>query len=259
MDKAIELNTHQKERYLRQILIPDIGEGGQIKLLNSSVVVVGAGGLGSSQILYLQAAGFGRIGIIDSDTVAVSNLNRQILYNDSDIGKQKAQTASSYIKFKNPEIETVIYPYQLNKDNAEQIFREYDIILDATDNFETRYIINKTCFNLRKPWIFGGVRHFVGEYAVFDFRNSNGSCLECMFPDTKDFDNNKIPIIEKGVIGITPGIIGLYQVTAAIKLILKIGKIKHGVLILEDFLENIHKEIKISQNLNCSVCGVEKK
>jgi len=270
------LNSEEKERYFRQILIPEIGESGQILLKKSSVLIVGAGGLGSPQLLYLSAAGIGRIGIVDNDFVVLSNLNRQIIYNESDIGTvSKSQISAKILKQKNSNIILDVYDVRLSEENAPIIFKDYDIILDATDNFETRYLNNKVCFKLKKPWIFGGVRHFVGQYAVFDFRSGEGPCLNCIFPLEEDFKKSFVKekeneinlsdsekkqneLIDKGVIGVTPGIIGIFQALQAIKMFLGIGNSMSGYLVNEDLLSNTRKSVKIIREPNCEICGDKK-
>lgn len=254
MNKNEKLTPCQKERYARQILIPQIGEKGQRRLLDSSVLIVGAGGLGSAQGIYLAEAGIGRIGIADFDKVALSNFNRQVLYDEEDIGKFKVEEAQRHLTKKNSDIEITAYNLKITEENAKQIIRDYDIVLDATDNFDIRYIINKICFILRKKWIFGGIRHFAGQIAIFDFSAGEGPCLNCFFPNSEEEPIPEIKEIERGVIGISPGIIGLYQAAFAIKILLGANDIKTGCLFIEDFWEYSRKEIKIPKNPHCPIC-----
>ncbi len=252
-----KLSKEQKERYYRQIIIPEIGEKGQIKLLNSSVLVIGAGGLGSPQLLYLTAAGIGKIGIADFDTVGLSNLNRQILYRTEDVGKSKLKSAVDNLNKLNNDVQFIRYDVKIDKHNIKNIILNYDLILDATDNFHVRYIINEVCSKLKKPWIFGGIRHFYGQICVFDLRTDNSPCLNCIFPSDEKEDLIPTSEIDRGVIGFSPGIIGTIQVANAIKILLNIGNIKSGALITEDILNNTRKDIIFKKNPYCSVCGEE--
>jgi adenylyltransferase/sulfurtransferase len=233
------LTTIQKARYARHIMLPQVGEKGQKKINSSSVLVVGAGGLGSPVLMYLAAAGIGKIGIIDDDVVEITNLQRQIIHSTSSIGELKVDSAKRRILQINPEINVEIYNFRLGVDNIESIVENYDIIVDGTDNFATRYTISDCCEILGKPWVFGSIHRFEGQVSVF---NLNGS------PNYRDLFPRAPPpelapnCAEAGVLGVLPGMIGSFQANEVLKIVLGKGNTLDGELLLIDALSmNIRK------------------
>ena len=214
------LTTNQKARFARHIMLPQVGEEGQKKIISSSVLVVGAGGLGSPVLMYLAAAGIGKIGIIDDDIVDITNLQRQIIHSTSSIGELKVDSAKKRISQINPDIEVEIFNFRLGIENIENIVKNYDIVVDGTDNFATRYTISDCCEILGKPWVFGSIHRFEGQVSVF---NLNGS------PNYRDLFPKAPPpelapnCAEAGVLGVLPGMIGSYQANEVLKIVLDIG------------------------------------
>ena len=247
-----DLSPEEILRYSRQLIIPEIGVKGQIKLKESSVLIVGCGGLGSPLALYLSAAGIGRIGIVDHDTLDISNLHRQVLYSTKDIGKPKAESARKRMLAINPEIRVDAYNELFTSKNAREISAPYQIIIDGTDNIPTRYLINDLCVLTKKTYIYGAVYRFFGQVSVFD--SSVGPCYRCIFPVPPP-PESILPCAVAGVVGVLPGIIGQIQATEAIKFILGIGTTLINQLLLYDALENSTIKIKISKNPECIVCG----
>jgi len=215
-----------KEQYIRQIQLPEIGDRGQEKLFNAKVLVVGAGGLGCPALQYLVATGIGTIGIVDFDIVSLSNLHRQILYSREDIGELKVNVAKKQLAKINPNCKIMTYDAMLSAKNAATIIREYDIIIDATDMIPARYLINDTCIQLDKPFVYGAVYKYQGQVAVFNFEN--GPTYRCLFPDvpTSKIENCN----DRGILPVLPGIIGLMQATETIKIITGLGKPLSGVV-----------------------------
>jgi molybdopterin/thiamine biosynthesis adenylyltransferase/rhodanese-related sulfurtransferase len=229
-------------RYSRQTILPEVGIEGQAKLTNASVLVVGAGGLGCPVLLYLAAAGVGRIGIIDADKVDVTNLQRQVLYVTADEGKLKAETAAKHLTALNPEINIDVYPVWLSKENALDIFSSYDIVVDGSDNFATRYLVNDACVILKKPLVFGSIFKFEGQVSVFNYKG--GPTYRCLFPEPPAA--GEVPnCSEIGVIGVLPGIIGTLQANEVIKIILEKGDVMSGVLYMYDALSNNIQKLKV--------------
>jgi len=229
-------------RYSRQTILPEVGIEGQAKLTNASVLVVGAGGLGSPVLLYLAAAGVGRLGIIDADKVDVTNLQRQVIYVTEDEGKSKAETAAKRLSALNPEINIDTYPVWLSKENALEIFSQYDIIVDGSDNFATRYLVNDACVILKKPLVFGSIFKFEGQVSVFNYKG--GPTYRCLFPEPPAA--GEVPnCSEIGVIGVLPGIIGTLQANEVIKIILEKGDVLSGILYMYDALSNDIQKLKI--------------
>jgi molybdopterin/thiamine biosynthesis adenylyltransferase len=238
-------------RYARNIKIPSVGEAGQEKLKASSVLIIGVGGLGSASALYLAAAGIGRLGLVDDDCVELSNLNRQVIHDSTRIGMQKVESAQKRLTDLNPEVKTDIYPRRFSQQNAAEIINQYSIIVDGTDNFETRYQINKICVENRKPYVYGAVFQFSGQVSVFDAKN--GPCFQCVFheiPPNEVIAANKGP----GVIGALPGTIATIQSVEVVKLILGIGKPLIGRLLLVDELDMKFNEIIVKKDPNCPIC-----
>lgn len=247
-----ELSPEEIIRYSRQIILPDIGLSGQIKLKESSVLIVGCGGLGSPISLYLAAAGIGRIGIVDYDTLDISNLHRQVIYSSQDIGKNKVELARKRLNAINPEIQIDTYNELFTSQNARRIADPYQIIIDGTDNIPTRYLINDLCVFTKKTYIYGAVYQFFGQLAVFD--STKGPCYRCLFPVPPQPESVPSCAVA-GVMGILPGLIGLMQASEVIKYILGIGKSPINHLMLYDAMDNTITKIHISKNSECKVCG----
>lgn len=226
-DAGLEID---KERYKRNILLPEVGEEGQKKLAESRVLVVGAGGLGSPVSLYLAAAGVGTIGIADFDRVDVSNLQRQILYREQDIGKAKAELAAEQLQSRNHSVQVELYPEGITAENAEEILAKFDVIVDASDNFPTRYLLSDTCMKLGKPDVYGAICEFAGQVTVFA---SNGPCLRCLCPEAEDPSGNPNSAAY-GVLGVIPGMIGCMQAAEVLKLLLGKGEALIGKMLFID-------------------------
>ncbi len=249
----MKLANEEKNRYSRHILLKEVGEEGQLKLKNAKVLVIGAGGLGSPILLYLTAAGVGKIGIIDFDNIEESNLQRQILFNSSDIGKNKVLTAKEKLEKKNPFISIVAYNEKLTRQNSVSIFNEYDIIVDGTDNFSTRYLINDTCVLTNKPLVYGAIHRFEGQVAVFNYNNS--ATYRCMFPEPPS-EGNVQTCSEVGVIGILPGIIGSFQANEVLKIILGNGEILSNKMLIFNTLTMNQLEVRVKRNFDLRSIGI---
>lgn len=247
-----QFSPEQQRRYSRHFLLPEIGEAGQEKLLNAKVLLIGAGGLGSPAALYLAAAGVGRLGIIDDDVVDDSNLQRQILHSTERIGISKVESARQALTALNPDVTIVGHEVRLSKENALGIFKDYDVIVDGSDNFATRYLVNDACVLLDKPNVHGSIFRFEGQVSVFD--TAHGPCYRCLFPDPPppDLAPN---CAEAGVLGVLPGVIGVLQATEAIKLIVGIGQPLTGRLLLYDALDASFREMRLEKDPACPVCG----
>jgi sulfur-carrier protein adenylyltransferase/sulfurtransferase len=229
-------------RYARQIVLPEFGEAGQEKLGRASVLIVGTGGLGSPAATYLAAAGVGTIGLVDFDAVDATNLHRQILFGTSSVGRQKVDAARDRLNDLNPEIRIVTHDERLTSENAFAVMGDYDIILDGTDNFATRYLVNDACFLLKKPNVYGSVFRFDGQVSVF--ATKNGPCYRCLYPEPPP--PHLVPnCAEGGVLGVLPGIIGTLQATEAIKLITGVGESLAGRLLLFDALQSSFRVMKL--------------
>ena len=245
------LNQEQMTRYSRHLIIPEVGEAGQTKLLESRVLMLGAGGLGSPAGLYLAAAGVGTLGIIDSDVVDRSNLQRQVLHTDDRVGVSKVESARQTINSLNPDVEVVGYQERLTRDNAFEIFEGWDLILDGGDNFPTRYLINDASVQLGMPIVHGSVYRFEGQ--VTTFVPGQGPCYRCLYPEPPppEFAPS---CQEAGVLGVLPGIIGLLQATEAVKVILGIGEPLVGRLLKVDALKMSFREYRLRRDPECSLC-----
>ncbi|MEN2280799.1 HesA/MoeB/ThiF family protein [Algoriphagus sp. SE2] len=220
-------------RYIRQITLPQVGLSGQQKLIKSKVLVIGAGGLGCAVLPYLAAAGIGKIGIIDGDRIEESNLHRQVLYSSEQLGYFKAKEAANSIIRNNPEVDILVFEEYLTPKNAPSIFKEFDLIIDATDNLFIRYVINDTCVELGKPFVYGSIHQFQGQVSVFNYQD--GPSYRDIFPQ----ENQSAPnCAEAGVLGTTVGLIGMLQANEAIKIILEIGDVLSGKLLIYDLLRN---------------------
>lgn len=225
-DAAGIFYQNNMERYNRQIILPELGESGQEKLKNARVLIVGVGGLGSPIALYLAGAGVGNIGLIDDDVVSESNLQRQVLYSETEVGLPKALQAQKRLSALNSKIRIDAYNTRLTTDNAEEIISKYDIVVDGCDNFKTRYIINDTCVKLGKVYVYGAIRAFDGQVSVFNYEG--GKTYRDLFPDEEEMLS--MPSPPKGVIGVTPGLVGCVQANEVIKIICGYGEILSGKL-----------------------------
>jgi adenylyltransferase/sulfurtransferase len=239
------LSKHEKERYSRHLILQGFGEEAQKKLKNSKVLVVGAGGLGCPALLYLTAAGVGTIGIADSDTVSISNLQRQVLFSPEDLDKNKALVAKEKLETQNPNIRIKALPYKINSGNALDIIFEYDLVIDGSDNFSTRYLLNDACVILKKPLVYGAIHRFEGQVSVFNYKS--GPTYRCLFQEPPS--QNEMPACnEAGVIGVLPGIIGTWQANEAIKIIAEVGEVLSGKLLTFDLLTNAVGSFEIFTN-----------
>ncbi|WP_420604176.1 molybdopterin-synthase adenylyltransferase MoeB [Flagellimonas sp.] len=248
----MELSKDELIRYSRHLLLSEMGVEGQKKLKSASVLVVGLGGLGSPVAMYLAAAGIGKLGLVDFDTVDMTNLQRQTIHGTSDVGRSKNQSAFEKLTEINPEIKIERYDEALTSKNAMQIIEKYDIVADGTDNFETRYLVNDACVLLGKPNVYGSVYRFEGQASVFGA--ANGPCYRCLYPNPPE--PGAVPSCEEaGVLGVLPGTIGLIQATEVIKLILGNGSPLIGRLLLYNALDMRFTEIKLKANPDCPVCG----
>ena len=246
------LSAEQRERYKRHILLPEVGEEGQQKLLGAKVLLLGAGGLGSPAALYLAAAGVGTIGIVDMDVVDASNLQRQILHNLERIGDRKVDSAKKTLTALNPDVDVVTYDVRLGADNILDIISGYDVIVDGTDNFPTRYLLNDASLLERIPVVHGSIFRFEGQVTVFD--PYNGPCYRCLLPEPPPAELAP-SCSEAGVLGVLPGIIGSIQALEAIKLILDLGEPLRGRLLAYDALEETFRNFKVRRDPNCPACG----
>jgi adenylyltransferase/sulfurtransferase len=253
MDPLPELTTAELVRYDRHLILPQVGVEGQRKLKAASVLLIGAGGLGSPLALYLAAAGVGRIGIVDFDVVDESNLQRQVLHGTKDVGRPKLQSAVDRLHDLNPYIRIDTYETMLRADNALEICQDYDIIIDGTDNFQTRYLANDVCVLLGKPNVYGSIFRFEGQASVFH-PGAGGPCYRCLYPEPPP--PGLVPsCAEGGVLGILPGIVGVIQAAEAVKLILNEGETLVGRLLLFDALKMQFRELKLRRSRDCPAAG----
>jgi sulfur-carrier protein adenylyltransferase/sulfurtransferase len=252
VEPAAELTVDEIRRYSRHLIIPDVGVQGQKRLKNSRVLCVGAGGLGSPALMYLAAAGVGTLGIIDFDTVDESNLQRQIIHGQSDVGRSKAESAAASVREINPLVNVRIHDTALDRDNVKEIFSQYDLIVDGTDNFATRYMVNDAAVLLGKPYVWGSIYRFDGQASVF--WAEHGPCYRCLYPEPPP--PGMVPsCAEGGVLGVLCASIGSIQVTEAIKLLTGIGEPLVGGLMIYDALEMAYRKIKVRKDPNCVLCG----
>ncbi len=246
------LRPDQFDRYRRHLTLPELGLEGQKKLLESSVLLIGAGGLGCPTAQYLAAAGVGRIGLVDDDVVSASNLQRQILYSTHDIGRPKVEVAEERLTGLNPDVAIEGIRARLDSSNALELFADYDVIIDGTDNFPTRYLTNDACVLLGKPNVHGSIFRFEGQASVFDARY--GPCYRCLYPEPPP--PGAVPsCAEGGVLGILPGTIALVQATETVKLLTGLGRPLYGRLLHYDALEMSWREFKMSKDPGCALCG----
>ena len=249
----MQLNNDEIRRYSRHLILPEVGLAGQKKICSTSVVCIGAGGLGSPIAMYLAAAGIGKIGIVDFDAVDFSNLQRQILHSTADVGRSKAESARETILGLNPNVEVVLHNTRITSDNALDILAQYDIVVDGTDNFPTRYLTNDACVLLKKPNVYGSIFRFEGQASVFA-PHLNGPCYRCLYPEPPP--PGMVPsCAEGGVLGVLPGIIGTIQATEILKLALGKGSSLIGRLLLFNALEMKFREVRLRPDPMCPLCG----
>ena len=246
------LSNEEVARYSRHLILPEVGMAGQQKLKAARALCIGAGGLGSPVALYLAAAGVGTIGIVDFDEVDYSNLQRQIIHGTPDVGRSKLASAKSKLNALNPEVEVVTHETALSSQNALALFADYDFVVDGTDNFPTRYLVNDACVLSGKPNVYGSIFRFEGQASVF--AAADGPCYRCMFPEPPP--PGLVPsCAEGGVLGILPGVVGTLQATEAVKLVLGAGDLLVGRFLLFDALKMRFRELKVRKDADCPVCG----
>lgn len=246
------LTNEQVKRYSRHLIMPEVGVEGQEKLVNASVLCIGAGGLGSPLALYLAAAGVGHLGVLDFDVVDFSNLQRQIIHSEETIGDLKVESAKKRLLELNSDIKVTTYNVMINSENALDIIKDYDIVVDGTDNFATRYLVNDSCVLLGKPNVYGSIFRFEGQVSVFDAER--GPCYRCLYPEPPP--PGLVPsCAEGGVLGILPGIIGTLQAAETVKLIIGQGNPLIGRLLFLDVLEMQPREMKLRKDPNCPICS----
>ena len=248
------LTPEQKSRYSRHLLVPEVGEAGQTKLLAAKVLLVGAGGLGCPAGLYLAAAGVGTLGVVDSDVVDLSNLQRQVLHTNASLGKPKTESAAATIRALNPDVRVVRHDLRLDASNVMDVIAPYDVILDGSDNFSTKYLVNDASVLSGKPSVYGSIFRFDGQASVFLPRH--GPCYRCLFPEPTPAEMAP-SCDEAGVLGVLPGIVGLVQATETIKLLLGRGQLLVGRLLTYDALTMRFQEYRVRRDPRCAVCGDE--
>ena len=248
----LALTNEEVARYSRHLIMPEVGMKGQLKLKAAKVLCVGAGGLGSPVLLYLAAAGVGQLGLVDFDEVDYSNLHRQIIHGTPDVGRSKLDSAKARLNALNPEVDVVTYEMALSSENALGLFADYDLVIDGTDNFPTRYLVNDACVLQGKPNIYGSIFRFEGQASVF--AAPDGPCYRCLYPEPPP--PGLVPsCAEGGVLGILPGVIGTLQATEAIKVILGVGEPLIGRFLIFDALKMRFRELKLRKDPDCPVCG----
>jgi len=250
--QEVKLSKEEIQRYSRHLIMPEVGLEGQLKLKRARVLMIGTGGLGAPLGLYLAAAGVGHLGLVDFDVVDSSNLQRQVTFTTADVGKSKSEAAKARLSALNPMIEIQAYDTRLTSDNALELFRDYDIIVDGTDNFPTRFLVNDACLLLGKPNVYGSIFRFEGQATVFGY--PDGPCYRCLYPEPPP--PGLVPsCAEGGVLGVLPGIVGSIQAMETIKLILGTGEPLVGRLLLFDALAMRFRELKLRKNPACPLCG----
>jgi len=254
MDPHTNLTPDQLDRYARQILLAGVGQKGQKKLLDSSVLVIGTGGLGSAALCYLTAAGVGRVGVIDGDRVELSNLHRQIVHTTNDLGRVKVESARDHLRALNPEVTIDVYPERLTVANALDIVAKYDAVLDGSDNFPTRFLTNDACFFAKRPLFYGSVLRFEGQTSAFFPGRPDEPCYRCLFPEPPPA--GFVPTTaEVGILGAVAGLIGTIQATECIKYLIGIGTNLNRRLLLFDGLTMMFRRIDVRQDRRCRLCG----
>jgi adenylyltransferase/sulfurtransferase len=252
VEPAESLTVEEVRRYSRHLIIPDVAMDGQKRLKNAKVLCIGAGGLGSPALMYLAAAGVGTLGIVEFDTVDESNLQRQIIHGQSDIGRSKAESARDSVKEINPLVQVNVHEERLEADNVMELFAQYDLIVDGTDNFATRYLVNDACVLLNKPYVWGSIYRFDGQASVF--WSEYGPCYRCLYPEPPP--PGMVPsCAEGGVLGVLCASIGSIQVTEAIKVLTGTGEPLVGRLMIYDALEMNYRSVKVRKDPECAVCG----
>ena len=249
----MQLNNDEIRRYSRHLILPEVGLAGQKKICSTSVLCIGAGGLGSPIAMYLAAAGIGKLGLLDFDTVDFSNLQRQIIHSTADVGRPKTESARETILGINPNVEVVLHQTRITSENALEIIGQYDIVVDGTDNFPTRYLTNDACVLLKKPNVYGSIFRFEGQASVFA-PHLGGPCYRCLYPEPPP--PGMVPsCAEGGVLGVLPGIVGCIQATEILKLALGKGSSLIGRLLLFNALEMKFRELKLRRDPQCPLCG----
>lgn len=250
----MSLTEEQHERYSHQLILEGIGTNGQTKLLQSSVLVIGAGGLGSSILPYLAGAGVGRIGIFDNDRVEVANAHRQVIHHTCDNGRRKVESARDKLLAINPHITVDTYDERFSRDNALEVVGKYDAVVDASDNFPTRFLANDACYFAKRPFFFGTVIRYEGQTTVFFPGRDNEPCYRCLFPEPPPA--GLVPrVSEVGVLGTIPGLIGMIEATEVLKYLLGIGNNLNGRMLLYDGLDMTFRPIRVNRNRHCHLCG----
>jgi molybdopterin-synthase adenylyltransferase len=250
----VDLSDAQFQRYARHLILDEVGEEGQAKLMHARVLVVGAGGLGSPALMYLAAAGIGTIGIADNDTVDLTNLQRQIVHTTDRVGQNKVESAIEGLAGINPEVRVVPYKLRIDAANALALVAEHDIVIDGSDNFATRYLLNDACFLARKPLIAASLLRFEGQLSTFKAHDGTGPCYRCVFPERPPAD--LVPRCEEaGILGAVAGVMGTLQAAEAIKEILGLGDSLSGALLIYDALGAQFRRIKIKRDPACALCG----
>jgi sulfur-carrier protein adenylyltransferase/sulfurtransferase len=253
---AATLTNEEILRYSRHLIMPEVGMEGQLKLKAARVLLIGTGGLGAPLGLYLTAAGVGHIGLVDFDVVDFTNLQRQVTFGASDVGKPKTEAARARLKNLNPDVQIATYETKLTSENALEIFKDYDVVVDGTDNFPTRYLVNDACILLGKPNVYGSIFRFEGQVTVFGM--PDGPCYRCLYPEPPP--PGLVPsCAEGGVLGVLPGIVGSLQALETIKLIIGRGESLSGRLVLFDALALRFRELHLRKNAHCPVCGLHRK
>ncbi len=253
---AASLTNEEILRYSRHLIMPEVGMDGQLKLKGAKVLLIGTGGLGAPLGLYLTAAGVGRIGLVDFDIVDFTNLQRQVTFGTSDVGKPKTEAAKARLSNLNPDVHITTYETKLTSENALEIFKDYDVVVDGTDNFPTRYLVNDACILLGKPNVYGSIFRFEGQCTVFGM--PDGPCYRCLYPEPPP--PGLVPsCAEGGVLGVLPGIVGSLQAMETIKLLIGRGEPLVGRLLLFDALALKFRELKLRKNPNCPMCGTHRK
>lgn len=249
----MKLSDSEKRRYARQVILPEIGEAGQEKLKAAKVLVIGAGGLGSPALLYLAAVGIGTIGIADGDKLDLSNLNRQIIHESGDIGRAKTESAADAISDLNPGIKVIQISERINESNAQKYLNQYDIVLDGSDNFETRFLVHDSCYYLKKPYIPAAVLGFEGQLSVFKGYEEDNPCYRCLYPEIPPAGTMP-SCAENGILGTVTGVMGAWQANEAIKEILGMGESLAGWLVIFNALNSTARKVKLHKDKSCNFC-----